>query len=514
MNGPVPPFLLALELGPDADERSIRRAYARRLKLIDAAADPAGFQALRETLETALRWAAWQARTASDEAPSSTPDAACAPSVDAPQAPAPSPLLDASLRPAPAIEPEPDPVSTAGEPAFAAFHARFERGVESPEQAGALLEAALQDERLVNLEARTFFEWRVAGLLAGGWRPGHEMLFWPAAVAFGWDTDRRRLALFGSLGAFMDAAIRERFAFFAQDTPQFDQQRLLIQRLRVAGPPDRAELLQAPLLGLLLQRYPNWMRTMTRQEIVQEWIAAWNALPADARVNEGPAAAPVAPPPPAREPPKPGGGFRMGWGLLVVAIALVRGLSALGDGETRGAPPPRPAYQPPPVSVPPPPPVLTLDAGAPKGQFDIPLTGNSDPPHWTPPGPGVHARVDADERTRRALEALRHADAGPALPAIPAPRPRAQAAAKPAPEPAFESLAPGNSKYQLHAEPQETRVDPTAVEPPPRRWGSGYTPPADFRLTTPADGKRVPGLADLARPPKLPPAKPQDDPAQ
>ena len=212
----------------------------------------------------------------------------------------------------------------------------------------------------------------------------------------------------------------------------------------------------------------------------------------------------------------------MGWGVIVVVIALFRGLAALGDGEPRSAPPPRPAYQPPPVSKPaaPPvskpaaPPAFPLDAGSPKGQFDLPLTGNNDQPYWTPPGQGVQARVDADERTRRALEALGPVDTHPVRPAIPALRPRPQAAPTPMPAPSLEPLAPGDSKYQLHARPEAARIDPTAVEPPPRRWGSGYTPPADLRLTTPADGTRVPGLADLARPAKVPPAKPQDDPAQ
>ena len=529
MNEHVPPFLQALELGPDADERAIRRAYAKRLKLIDAEADPAGFQDLRETLERALQWAAWRAREAAEEAASSpvpAHDHADGPgpldpgSADpTPHEAATTPIATAAplVRGEPASTPGPGPETAPtlppGEPAFLDFHAHFQRGIQSPEHATALLEAALADERLVNLEARTFFEWRVAGLLANGWQPGHELLFWPAAVAFGWDTDRRRLALFGPLGAFMDAAIRERLVFFGQEAFEFDRQRLLIQRLRVARVPDRKELLGAmPLLALLLQRFPNWTRAMTPEANVQQWIAAWNALPAHERAPKVPAAVPVAAPQ-ARQAPKRTGGVAMRWAGFVFIIALIRGVAGLAGGATHDEPPTPPAYQPQPAYQPPPaPPVAPRPAWTasprgtetPKGPLDFQFNGQQI--YWTPPGQDDMARADALERIRRAQEAYPPVDSH-ARPATAAPRPRPQ------PSPTSESLVPGRSKYELPAKPEEPRIDPTAVQPLPRRRDSGDAPPADLRLTSPADGRRLRGLADLERPAPAAPVKP-DEPAQ
>lgn len=52
----------ALELEPDADERAIKRAYAKRLRTTRPDEDPAAFQQLHEAYQAALAWAQYRAQ--------------------------------------------------------------------------------------------------------------------------------------------------------------------------------------------------------------------------------------------------------------------------------------------------------------------------------------------------------------------------------------------------------------------------------------------------------------------
>jgi protein TonB len=321
VNRSLPPFLLALGLERDADERAVRRAYAQRLKRIDQAADAQGFQTLRDAYESALHWVKLQARREAMSGDREQPK----PSVEAP--PAKASLADAeSVAPLPLSPPQaaPDTVPL-GDQVFAVFAARAAQKFNDEVTAREALDAALADDRLVNLEARSLFEWRVACLLMEGWRPGHEFLFGPACACFNWEQDRRRLTLFGELGAALDAAINEKLIFFRQPPQQFDAQRRVIRRLRDGGEPTPDTLIKLmPLVRMLVQRYPNWLRIVTSRDNVVRWHQAWEALPQPQRLaaQEASAFGPVS----ASPPPKKSVSW---WWIAIVLFALIKLVSGL-----------------------------------------------------------------------------------------------------------------------------------------------------------------------------------------
>jgi protein TonB len=196
---------------------------------------------------------------------------------------------------------------------------------------------------LLNLEARTLFEWRVACLLAQGWRPGHEFLFTPACRTFEWDADRRRLALFGSVGATLDAAIQQRMIFYKQSKLDFDTQRAVIRRLRSEEAPSPGELgSMSQRLRLLVQRYPHWLPIITSAANVRRWgeLSQQSAAqPAPSKDIPIPEALRPAPPPRSHQ------GWV--WGGVAGFILVLRGLAAAIGG---GGEPPRIVHNPPSAS--------------------------------------------------------------------------------------------------------------------------------------------------------------------
>lgn len=396
MGPPVIPCLQALGLPHDADERAVRRAYAQRLKRIDPAADPQGFQVLRDHYEQALQWTLRQAQrraaapgeTGSGEAavlqpavPSPTPDMpdTAVPAVAAPEG--------SAVAPPAAAPPAHDTAAQAlsgGEAVFAEFARQAGAAFASEAAARRALEQALGDDRLVNLEARTFFEWRVACLLMDGWRPGHEFLFGPACNAFNWEEDRRRLALFGPLGAALNAAIDEKLIFYRQPQHQFEAQADLVRRLRSDGQPAIGTLVdQMPVLQALVQRYPHWLRIVTSRGNIARWQEWRDAVP--------PEQVPAPRPPPKTSlqalRPKFGGmsdsPSRVHWWFILVGIVIVtKFVAIMGGSGQQGYVPPAPTaptspWRPPIAELPQP---STWDAPAPR--LNPPLFA---PPAATPP---------------------------------------------------------------------------------------------------------------------------------
>ena len=282
-------FLDHLGLGTEADERAIKRAYARLLKQIDQAADPQGFQALREAYEASLQW--HHRRQQSDDGVEAAVDQSDT------QADAPAEHSDESAPSAEEAElAEPHPHAGTHE----VFN-RFMEGLTSHEGDKAsmaqALAQALEDPRLQSLEARDMFEWFVAQALTQGWRPGHEVLLVAAIEFFEWHQDRRRLLRFGRVGQMLDESIAERMVFDGQRLFDNKRQKEVIRLLRrEPRAEDAAEAVTYRQdLELMVHHFPNWLWMIVPAERTRQW-REWGASHASRAAGASGTAPPSVPP--------------------------------------------------------------------------------------------------------------------------------------------------------------------------------------------------------------------------
>ncbi|PIF78186.1 protein TonB [Variovorax sp. 54] len=270
----VPGFLLALGLRPDADERAIRRAYASELKKIDQEAEAEAFQRLRETYEAALTWARHKPQTDAPVAQEPPPEPAESEAQNVHSSP-----IDATPAGPPSAAPQATSPHESAHAVVAAFAGRLaEHPPRSIDDAATLLNTSLEDDRLLDMDARFLFEANVAHILASGWQAGHEHLFEAAAEAFEWRKDSARLQRLGKAGQVVDAAIVEQHAHADLPTAHRELQLKYLDLLRRRSNPGE----EAVTLGLdhvlhAAGLFPNWVRLTSKTEN----IVAWQKVDAD-----------------------------------------------------------------------------------------------------------------------------------------------------------------------------------------------------------------------------------------
>ncbi len=144
--------ILAIE--PTANERDIKRAYARKLKSTRPEDDPAGFQALHDAYQAALRMAQMQA---DEDEPEPVAAAVREPAAQAP-APSYAPAHAVSPVPVPAASAPPAPESAGPSPLDEArrIWAEFMRGAAV--QPRSRLAKFMAREDMLNLQVRECFE--------------------------------------------------------------------------------------------------------------------------------------------------------------------------------------------------------------------------------------------------------------------------------------------------------------------------------------------------------------------
>ncbi len=177
-----------------SDEREIKRAYARRLKVTRPEDDPQGFQELRDAYEIALRMAKHAVSLDDNESDDET--AAQAPAFDYDDRPAYTPAFaqaaqaedDAdTINYTAAYEFDPDGSPTGAPPMSVAREIWAEFVQHSHEQPGRLLAQAGASDLMLNLQVRECFELCALQYCAG--EGCDDILRAAIAEHFGWEAD-------------------------------------------------------------------------------------------------------------------------------------------------------------------------------------------------------------------------------------------------------------------------------------------------------------------------------------
>lgn len=255
-NTPLSQSLTHLGLNTDADERSVKRAYAAKLKKIDQEKDPEGFQRLRHAYEVLLDWA----RRPQQEngmghagAPEQTPQS--------PYTALPSQQVL-----------EQSPAHNAAHQVLLELTAQLPESSGQTEEMLCMLRGCLDDARLINLDEREHFEWLVGRWLLESWKPSNQALFEAAVKAFEWDSDGKRLLHFGQVGLVLEAARNEWALFQTMSNAHQIRYQELIKQLRMDARPSMDRLMhRIREVEVLLAEMPNWLRIIAPIDNAKRW---------------------------------------------------------------------------------------------------------------------------------------------------------------------------------------------------------------------------------------------------
>ncbi|MFZ6735701.1 tetratricopeptide repeat protein [Undibacterium sp. Ji42W] len=326
----TPSFFSLYGLPADADERAVKRVYAKHLKKIDQETDLPGFQALREAYEEAQAWIRHRdsgrlrqgdmpAQQGSDKgsqkqtlSPQSEAGAVSQEQVARNNAEPVRPLTPkeqvpdartAEAKPlavaagqtervtpgsaAPAMqEGDKQLAASKAERVFAEMLMAMLKCADEEAYAEKHLRLAMGDPRLSGNYARYVFETLLAAYLSRGWRRGNGELFDAAFEIFGWDKDKPRLLSLGRRGHLLDRAHKERQAFFQRPVNLRKAQWELLKKLRQDKNPGK-DYLEANFKKLLVlhELYPVWLWMVTSKDNFNIWKAQFDAIQEVAREN-------------------------------------------------------------------------------------------------------------------------------------------------------------------------------------------------------------------------------------
>jgi hypothetical protein len=271
-------YLAYLDLSSEADERSVRRAYALKLKKIDQENDPNGFQRLREAYEFILNWVHRRAdpgkplHEAATDRPAETKEQArgvsATESLELQQ-----PALQSSSATKIQIPAWPPHSHEAlAQEVLSELTAALPEFSGTTEDMKRLVLAFLEDSKLTNLDARSKFEELIVNWLAQGWKPGNHILFEAAASIFQWEGDRKSLSRFGKIGITLDAACDEWVVFKMLPSTQQVKLNDLISQLRENKMPIMNRMIiDHEAVEKLLTHTPNWLHIVGNVHNAKRW---------------------------------------------------------------------------------------------------------------------------------------------------------------------------------------------------------------------------------------------------